>query len=59
MSSAFAAVVTGVLALPSSFYTGLKSVTSCNYPLLLATRKQEVGADGMYVENTFISNLVI
>lgn len=42
----------------SQFHTGVKSVTSGNYPLLLTGIKQEMQAGGVYVENIFSSNLV-
>lgn len=41
------------------FYTGVKSVTLGNYPLLLTGIKQETQADGVYVGNIFSSNPVM
>lgn len=45
-----------VLTLPSASNAGVKLMTSGN--LLLSGIKQEMQADGMYVENIFSSKLV-
>lgn len=42
----------------SQFYTGVRSVTSGNFPSVLTGVKQEMQADGVCVENIFSSNLV-
>lgn len=56
---AFARYKRGPYTAFSQFYTGVKSVTLGNYPLLLTHIKQETQADGMYVENIFSSKPVM